>query len=781
MITPSPIRLLLLIAPVLCGSIHAATVTVTTTVDEVNGNTASIAALIATPGGAGISLREAIIAANNTPGADTIVLPAGTYTLTLANAGGVNEDACLTGDLDVTDSLSINGAGAAITIVQAGTTAANGIDKVFAINPLCDHAVAFTLSGVTVRFGRNTQPNGAADFSFTGGGIDFCGNGASSCTLRDCIVTNNSNVNGYGGGMNIDEVAPATSVVTITNTSFANNTAAEWGGGLNVFGDDVQVTLSASTLAGNQTIGAGGVGSQGGGINIRITGQTAGTTPFVTINNNSVISSNTAHGYGGGVCVAGAGNQNVTIQNSSIFGNTVLNNGAIASQGGGLYHTGDPSKTTTLNNVLIANNHADTLAGAAGGGVYVAGGVFNMVYSRIVSNTAPSGVGLAQSGGAATALNNWWGTNAPAATMSGTVGFTPWLMLRHAANPNTIYIPNSTALTATLLTNSAGTFIPAANLGVLTGVPITFNNALRGTLSAAQATIQSSATATATFTANVAGAGSADAVVDGQPVTASVTIPTGVAAINRVQATPTNLNSVQWTVTFTNAVSGVAAGNFSLVNAGLGGVPAITSVTAAGGAPATSWTVAASTGSGTGTLGLNMANGTSVSANLANLPFTGQVYTIDLVAPALTCSTDIVATANGYCPTVVHYAVSASDNVALSVATTNPPSGSAFPMGTNTVTLAARDTAGNTNFCTFKVIVLPGATPQLTPVPSGTNVVLSWPSAFTCYALQYTPALLPPPATNVWTLHPGPFTTNAGSIYVTNSIGTTNRFFRLSF
>ena len=853
------------LACVLAASAPAANVTVSTTTDEVNGNTTSIANLIATPGGAGISLREAIIAANNTAGADVITLPAGTYTLTIANAGGLNEDACTQGDLDVTDSLTINGAGAASTIVQAGTTAANGIDKVFAINPLCDHAVAFTMSGVTVRFGRNTQPNGAADFSFTGGGMDFCGNGASTFTLKDCVVTNNSNVNGYGGGMNIDEVAPATSVVTITNTMFANNTAGYWGGGLNIFGDDVQVTISAGTFTGNQTIGAGGAGSQGGGINIRITGTTAGTTPFVTINNNSVISNNTAHGYGGGVCVAGAGNQNVTIQNSSITGKTVLNNGAIASQGGGLYHDNNAARTTTLNNVLIANNHADSLAGAAGGGVFVGSGVFNMTYSRIVSNTAPSGVGLAQAGGTATVTNNWWGTNAPAALMSGTVAFTPWLMLRLAANPTTIFIPNPATLTATFLTNSAGTFVPAANLGVLTGVPVAFNNAVLGTLSGAQATLQSSGTATATFTANAAGAGSANAVVDGQPVTAGITILPSVTAINRAQTTPTNLNSVQWTVTFNSAVSGVTAGNFSVINTGLGGLPAISSVTAVGGAPATSWIVTASTGSGTGTLGLNMVNSSGVSAAIGGLPFTGQVYTIDLVAPdtsitaqplsptnstsasfsftgsdtgvgvasfqcqldgaaytnctspvnftglssashtfnvraidgvgntdaspatvtwivdtippTVTCSTNVIVTANGYCPSNVNYTVSISDNLAISLATTNPASGSAFAVGTNTVTLTARDTAGNTNFCTFKVIVLPGAAPQLSIVRSGTNVVVSWTNLFPCYTLQFAPVL----ASNSWSTYPGPFTTNSGKIFVTNTAPFTNRFFRLKF
>ncbi|MDW8212484.1 MAG: CSLREA domain-containing protein, partial [Roseiflexaceae bacterium] len=50
------------------------------------------------------SLREAMIIANTLPGPDTIILPAGTYTLTIAGAG---ENAATTGDLDITDSVTI--------------------------------------------------------------------------------------------------------------------------------------------------------------------------------------------------------------------------------------------------------------------------------------------------------------------------------------------------------------------------------------------------------------------------------------------------------------------------------------------------------------------------------------------------------------------------------------------------------------------------------------------------------------------------------------------------
>src|SRR4051794_16469490 len=62
------------------------------------------------------TLRAAIIQANALPGPDTITLPAGTYRLTLA---GANEDFAATGDLDIRDSLTILGAGADVTIIDA--------------------------------------------------------------------------------------------------------------------------------------------------------------------------------------------------------------------------------------------------------------------------------------------------------------------------------------------------------------------------------------------------------------------------------------------------------------------------------------------------------------------------------------------------------------------------------------------------------------------------------------------------------------------------------------
>src|SRR6516165_8660477 len=88
-----------------------------------------------------LSLRQAVIDANHSQGADTIMLPAGTYTLTRT---GMNEDAALTGDLDITGHLTIQGAGAGSTTVDAAH-----LGRAFQVLPGAD----VTLSGLTVQGG----------------------------------------------------------------------------------------------------------------------------------------------------------------------------------------------------------------------------------------------------------------------------------------------------------------------------------------------------------------------------------------------------------------------------------------------------------------------------------------------------------------------------------------------------------------------------------------------------------------------------------------------------
>ncbi len=105
-----------------------------------------------------ISLREAIQLANQNPGSNVIQLRAGTYRLSIA---GQDENSALTGDLDITEALTILGAGAGTTIIDA-----QGIDRAF-------HVLGFagspevTISGVTITGGvSGTTLNHTA-----GGGI----------------------------------------------------------------------------------------------------------------------------------------------------------------------------------------------------------------------------------------------------------------------------------------------------------------------------------------------------------------------------------------------------------------------------------------------------------------------------------------------------------------------------------------------------------------------------------------------------------------------------------
>jgi CSLREA domain-containing protein len=84
----------------------ALTFTVGATTDAADANLGDM--LCAAVGGA-CTLRAAVQEANDTAGADTIVLPAGTYALTHY---GALEDAAATGDLDVTSDVTIEGAGA---------------------------------------------------------------------------------------------------------------------------------------------------------------------------------------------------------------------------------------------------------------------------------------------------------------------------------------------------------------------------------------------------------------------------------------------------------------------------------------------------------------------------------------------------------------------------------------------------------------------------------------------------------------------------------------------
>src|SRR5882672_2097701 len=108
------------------------------------------------------TLREAIIAANNTAGADTITFAASTNgnPITLTQAATTSEDFAANGDLDINESVTITGNGAGNTTIRGGGVAYGGIDKVFAVNPNCaggGSPVVAALNGLALSHGHTSH------------------------------------------------------------------------------------------------------------------------------------------------------------------------------------------------------------------------------------------------------------------------------------------------------------------------------------------------------------------------------------------------------------------------------------------------------------------------------------------------------------------------------------------------------------------------------------------------------------------------------------------------
>jgi CSLREA domain-containing protein len=540
-------------------------IAVTTLIDEYN--TSGV--------GNGCSLREAITAANTgaafggcpagSNGADTINLAAGIYTLTIINASGVNEDNNVTGDLDVNQSLTIQGAGAGNTIIQAGIDSTSGIDKVLALNPTCAAGVNVTLDGVTIRYGRNTQVPPRTDYSFPGGGLDWCGGGANETfNFSHAEVIDNTNVNGYGGGLNLDSVS-GTYTVNISQVTFRNNktsstTQTANGGAINIVGGMPTVNINNCTFDNNSVAGSS---FSGGAIYYRPT-----TLGHLTID-GSTFTNNISAGTGGAISVLTYGtNSTFILRNSQLS-----NNSSTGSTGGGLYLHGSDVNVTPfdLSNLLISGNTASQ----QGGGIYVNGVNVVLSKSRIVNNTGSEGSGLYKSSitTTATVSNNWWGCstgpgaspcNQVAVASGGTLVSSPWWRNNLTSSPSTLVTNQSSALTASFLSNSAGGAVVASDLGQLIGQTVLWN-ATGGTFSSTQATLQTSGTATGTFTASAAGTANIYARVD-QDKTSGTSSNILNLTVNKANTTTTITNAASLTGT-SSAKNEAVTVNYSVTGA----------------------------------------------------------------------------------------------------------------------------------------------------------------------------------------------------------------------
>ena len=234
------------------------------------------------------TLREQIITFNTGQAVDmcsfspepVISLTAGTYSLSLTGAG---EDAAKTGDLDITSDLTIIGAGADKTMIDASDLGDRAI-----------HILAATvnISGVTIMKGQggirnegtlvlseSTLDNNDLISTNNGGGLDNIG----TLKINRSTLSNNTAPNGGG----LSNTLGGTAI--LTNTTISSN-GAESGGG--IFNTNL-LTITHTTIVSNSSTGGNGLLNTGTAsfghtiiANNTIGMDCAGTGTFVSNNYN---------------------------------------------------------------------------------------------------------------------------------------------------------------------------------------------------------------------------------------------------------------------------------------------------------------------------------------------------------------------------------------------------------------------------------------------------------------------------------------------------------------
>src|SRR5205823_1640309 len=184
-----------------------------------------------TPGTDGISLREAILASNNTPGANTITFDPG--------QGAFDMHIMLTqGELAIFNAVTITGQAEGTTTVDAQLHS-----RIFRTNSITGGfpAPPVTLDRLTLINGDATKESFPSD----GGAIWHASGGL--LTVSNCTISGNT-ARDYGGGIY------CTGAVTVSSSTISGNSAvgdanqAGYGGGIY---SDGPVTIRNSIVAGN--------------------------------------------------------------------------------------------------------------------------------------------------------------------------------------------------------------------------------------------------------------------------------------------------------------------------------------------------------------------------------------------------------------------------------------------------------------------------------------------------------------------------------------------------
>lgn len=232
------------------------------------------------------TIRAAVIAADAAGGSNSIQLGYGTSTLSIAPSGADDQ---ATGDLNVVGDLTITGAGASASVIDA-----QGIDRVFSV----PDGASLRLKNLALVDGA-TGPASRPDAA--GGAIEARGSAALS--LDHVRVLSSGTPSGANGGA----IASATGALAISHSWIEGNTSGGDGGGVLAAGPS-SLSIDASTLDGNRAAG------NGGGLDLG----TSAAVPIV----NSTIFNNSGGGGGGGIYALLGPSGQLAITNATIVQNT---------------------------------------------------------------------------------------------------------------------------------------------------------------------------------------------------------------------------------------------------------------------------------------------------------------------------------------------------------------------------------------------------------------------------------------------------------------------------
>jgi hypothetical protein len=330
------------------------------------------------------TLRDAILAANNNPGADTIDFDSSLAGATITLNG--------TELPQITDSLTITGLGASQLTIDA-----HGQSRIFEISA----GTTAAISGLTLTGGKAISSDGAPSLTYGGAILNH-----GTLTVDQCALNGNSALNGGGIGM-----YDAGAALTVTASVLSGNFTYGSGGAIVMVGDNDTLKVSGCTVSGNSVLdGGGGLSVFGGPVTI----------------SSSVISGNSAAANGGGI--ENEGNASVmTIDHTLIQGNSAMSGGGIynfgsstsvsssfvqqntAGIGGGIFNA---NWFTAIGTVVATGSviKANTATTGSGGGIYNDSGIVTLSFGLIDSNVSVTGDGGGVFNRATLNLDSTWVT-----------------------------------------------------------------------------------------------------------------------------------------------------------------------------------------------------------------------------------------------------------------------------------------------------------------------------------------------------------------------------------